>query len=183
MEEDVIMTPIGILMVEHRLIERMIDLIQKHVEAIGRGKKLDLVFFDGVVDFARTYTDDCHHGKEEGILFDRLAMKNLDERDKKLMDGLVLDHIENRKIVNRLDEEKTRFLKGDSDAAGSILSACRSLAEFYPGHIEKEERVFFAHSMEYFSKKEQQEMVRKFWELDKDLLLAKYLKFFDQYDR
>ena len=37
--------------------------------------------------------------------------------------------------------------------------------------------------MEYFSKREQEEMVKKFWEFDKDLLLAKYIKFMDQYER
>ena len=37
--------------------------------------------------------------------------------------------------------------------------------------------------MEYFSKREQDEMLKNFWEFDKDLCLAKYLKFFDPYDR
>jgi len=43
MEEDVLMTPIGVLMVEHRLIERMVSLMEMELERIGRGKKADLV--------------------------------------------------------------------------------------------------------------------------------------------
>jgi len=182
MEQDVMMSPIGILMVEHGLIKRMVDLFQENLEVVGHGNKLDMVFLAGVVNFARTYADDCHHGKE-AILFDKLGMKNLASNDKKLMDELVTEHIQNREIVARLEVGKDRFLNGEFAVAGSIVDAIRSLAEFYPGHIRKEEELFFPHSMEYFNKKEQQEMVKEFWEFDKDLLLAKYLKFFDQYER
>jgi hemerythrin-like domain-containing protein len=183
MEEDLIMTPIGILMVEHRLIERMVALMQRELERFDQGKKPDLMFIDGAIDFAKTYADACHHGKEESILFDRLAMKKLLPEHKKLMDELVLEHIQSRKIITNLEMARESYLKGDPDAVGSILTICRSLAEFYPGHMEKEEGDFFTVSMEYFSKKEGEEMMKRFWQFDKDLLLEKYLKFMDQYER
>jgi len=183
MQEDIIMSPVGVLMLEHRLIERMVELLETHVENITPGKKPDLVFYDGVVDFAKTYTDECHHGKEESILFERLGMKSLTPEHKRLVDELVLDHIQSRKIVSNLEIQRERYLKGEADAAGAIATICRTLAGFYPGHIEKEEKIFFTRSMEYFSKREQDEILKKFWEFDKDLLLAKYLKFFDRYDR
>jgi hemerythrin-like domain-containing protein len=182
MEEDVIMTPIGILMVEHRLIERMVALMQRELEKIEQGKKPDLMFIDGAIDFAKTYADACHHGKEESILFDKLAMKKLLPEHKKLMDELVLEHIQSQKIIANLEMARESYLKGDSDVVGPILTICRSLAEFYPRHMEKEERDFFTASMEYFSKREGEEMVKRFWQFDKDLLLEKYLKFMDQYE-
>ena len=183
MEEDIIMSPIGILMVEHRFIERMVNLLEKELEKTSQGKKADLIFIDGAIDFAKTYADACHHGKEESILFDKLAMKRLLPEHKRIMDELVLDHIQSRKIITNLEMAREEYLKGDSDAVGPILIICNSLAGFYPGHIRKEEEGFFSASMEYFSKREQEEMVKKFWEFDKDLLLAKYLKFMDQYER
>jgi hemerythrin-like domain-containing protein len=183
MDEDIIVTPIGVLMVEHRLIERMVDLMQTELERSGQGKKANLVFIDGAIDFAKTYADACHHGKEESILFAKLAMKKLLPEHKRRMDELVLEHIQSRKIVTNLEMERERYMKGDPEAVGPILTICKSLAEFYPGHMEKEEKDFFIPSMEYFSKREQEEMVKKFWEFDKDLLLEKYLKFMDHYDR
>ena len=44
MQEDIIMSPVGVLMLEHRLIERMVELLETHVENITPGKKPDLVF-------------------------------------------------------------------------------------------------------------------------------------------
>ena len=183
MEEKIIMTPIAILTVEHGFIERMVDLIQRELEKFGQRKKVDLIFIDGAIDFAKNYADLCHHGKEETILFENLSMKRLLPEHKKLLDELVLEHIQNRKIITNLEMARESYMKRDSDALGPILTICKTLVEFYPGHMTKEEKGFFAFSMEYFSRKEQEEMTKKFWEFDKDLLLAKYLKFMDQYDR
>ena len=183
MEEDILMTPIGVLTVEHLLIGRMVNLIHRELEKVGQGKKADLLFIDGAIDFAKTYADACHHGKEEGILFERLGRKRLIAEHKKLMDELVLEHIQNRKIVTNLEMARESHVKGDLDAVKTILTICKSLVEFYPGHMEKEEKHFFTPSMEYLSKREQQEMMKKFWEFDKDLLLERYLKFMERYER
>ena len=56
-------------------------------------------------------------------------------------------------------------------------------AEFHPGHMGKEEKGFFPESIGSFSKREQEELVKRFWEFDKGLLLVKYLKFMDQHER
>ena len=183
MEEDVIMTPVGVLMVEHLLIERMMDLMERKLGGIKPETKPDMVFVDGVMDFAKTYADVCHHGKEERIFFDKLAMKNLLPEHKQVMDELVLEHIQARKIVANLEIAREDFMKGDPGAPQRILTICKSVWQIYPGHMAKEEKVFFPPALEYFSKREQDELMKRFWEFDKNLLLEKYIKFFDQYDR
>ena len=123
MEEDILMTPMGFLMLEHRLIERMVDLMEMELERIDRGKKVDIIFIDGAIDFAKTYADVCHHGKEEGIFFDKLAMKRLMPEHKDLMDELVLDHIESRKIVVNLARlSGFSLLENFFDAGSSVFS-------------------------------------------------------------
>ena len=47
------MMPIGPLMIEHRLIERMIDVMQEHLSVFEKEKKLDLDFLEMAVDFIR----------------------------------------------------------------------------------------------------------------------------------
>ena len=48
------------------------------------------------------------------------------------------------------------------------------LAEFYPKHIEKEDKHFFIPCMNYFSKQEQEGMLNEFWEFDRRLVHEKY---------
>ena len=78
------MQPIGPLMIEHRLIERMFTLMQREWQRITENMAVDPefhfvdpVFIDTAVDFIRTYADRCHHGKEEEILFAALQKKEL----------------------------------------------------------------------------------------------------------
>lgn len=74
--------PIGPLMIEHRLIERMISEMKNETERIRNGEKPDLSFIETAVDFIRTYADACHHGKEEDILFRDLESVQMDDRDE-----------------------------------------------------------------------------------------------------
>jgi len=56
------------LMIEHRLIERMISVIKHSLTQIESTQEVDPVFVDTAVDFIRIYADRTHHGKEEDIL-------------------------------------------------------------------------------------------------------------------
>ncbi|MGD9676204.1 MAG: hemerythrin domain-containing protein, partial [Candidatus Bipolaricaulia bacterium] len=67
----------GPLMIEHRLIERMIALVSHAVAGIQSSGEVDPLFVDLAVDFIRTYADRTHHGKEEDILFRNLDRKGL----------------------------------------------------------------------------------------------------------
>ena len=78
------MLPIGPLMIEHRLIEKMIRLMDREIVRIRENITVspqfafvDSRFIDAAVDFIRTYADQVHHGKEEDILFAALQEKPL----------------------------------------------------------------------------------------------------------
>ncbi len=63
------MKPIGPMMREHRLIERMLRQLGHELDAINTRHTTDPVFIETAVDFFRTYADRTHHGKEEEIYF------------------------------------------------------------------------------------------------------------------
>jgi len=71
------MKPIGPLMREHRLIERMVRLMERELGGISGGKEANPLIIDSAVDFLKTYADRTHHGKEEDILFRALSGKRL----------------------------------------------------------------------------------------------------------
>ena len=76
------MLPIAPLMIEHRLIEKMLAVIQKEIDRGEQQNKINPEFIDLAVDFIRIYADRCHHGKEEDILFRDLRQKALSSRRK-----------------------------------------------------------------------------------------------------
>ena len=170
------MLPIGPLMWEHRLIERLIKLMNAELAVIAKTGKLDLSFVAGATDFLRTYADRCHHGKEEDILFRELAHKDLSERDRTTMQELVEEHGFARATVTSLLRTVDRFAAGDVDSVDEASKLLKDLSEFYPRHIEKEDKHFFRPCMKYFTAIEQQSMLQEFWEFDRKMIHEKYGK-------
>jgi len=168
------MMPIGPLMIEHRLIERMIDVMKEELVLIEKEKKADPEFIEIAVDFISTYADRCHHGKDEDILFRDLGIKKLTDKHKRTMEELIEEHKWGRKVTARLVEANTRYVQGNKEALSAIMDCIKTLIEFYPKHIEKEDRHFFIPCMDYFMEAEKDAMLKEEWEFDKSLIHEKY---------
>jgi hemerythrin-like domain-containing protein len=162
------------LMIEHRLIERMLLLIKDALVQIESIRKVDSEFVDTAVDFIRTYADRTHHGKEEDILFRDLSKRPLSAEDQRVMKELLEEHVFGRQTTKAILEANTRYRNGDESALANILSKLRTLVEFYPKHIEKEDKVFFPASRGYFTNEEDQAILAEFWEFDRKMIHEKY---------
>ncbi len=170
------MKPRGLLMIEHRLIEKMLLVIDKEIIEIRKKGAVDPVFVDTAVDFIRTYADRTHHGKEEDILFKVLESKNLDENDRKMMADLVDEHNRVRKRVREVVAAKERYVGGDKTAVEDIMMGLTWLSEFYPHHIRKEDDAFFPNTEKYFKENELDGLLQAFREFDMSMIHEKYNK-------
>jgi hemerythrin-like domain-containing protein len=164
----------GPLMIEHRLIERMLAIIRQTLSQIRTSNAVDPLFIDTVVDFIRTYADRTHHGKEEDILFRDLETRNLSEADRRIMNELVEEHVFARKTTKELVEANTQYRNGNSSALGVIAGKLETLVNFYPRHIDKEDKVFFPAARAYFTEEEDQAILAEFWEFDRKMIHEKY---------
>jgi hemerythrin-like domain-containing protein len=169
----------GPLMIEHRLIERMLAIIRDTLVKAEKNRKIDPLFVDKAVDFIRTYADRTHHGKEEDILFRALNDKGLSGPDRRLMNELIEEHVFGRSTTKALVAANTRYRNGDPSALADIAAGLRTLAEFYPKHIEKEDKVFFPASRAYFSEAEDQAMLAEFHDFDRQMIHEKYRSLVD----
>jgi len=164
----------GPLMIEHRLIEQMLNIIQSVLERVEQARSIDPYFVDTAVDFIRVYADRTHHGKEEDILFRDLRKKHLSNEDQQVMDELIEDHIFGRNITKALIEANMRYRRGNEAALAEVTAHLKTLVDFYPKHIKKEDAVFFPASRTYFSDEEDQAMLAEFWEFDRKMIHQKY---------
>ena len=164
----------GPLMIEHRLIERMITLIKQKLNRIETTNQIDPLFIDTVVDFIRIYADRTHHGKEEDILFRKLSNKQMLDQDIQIMDELVDEHVLGRKTAKELVEANAQYRMGEKSALAVIVSKLKKLVDFYPKHIEKEDKIFFPAYMKYLSDEEDQLMLKEFYAFDREMIHEKY---------
>ncbi|MBP1737742.1 MAG: hypothetical protein H6Q48_35 [Deltaproteobacteria bacterium] len=168
------MLPIGPLMIEHRLIEKMIKVMKGQLDHVQAGNHLDSSLIETITDFIRAYADRCHHGKEEDILFRELSKKVISSEHKRIIDQLLEDHKLGRKITKTLVEANQKYKQGDQKALPVITDCLHSLVTFYPKHIEKEDKHFFLPIMAYFTKKEKDSMLIEGYEFDSNLLHEEY---------
>jgi len=161
-------------MIEHRLIEKMLAVIQDTLAQVEKTATIDPLFNDIAIDFIRTYADRTHHGKEEDILFRDLNNKDLSDADRRVMNELIEDHVLGRSTTKALDEANKRYRNGDTSALGEIVSCLHTLLDFYPRHIEKEDKIFFPAARAYFSEAEDQAMLAEFQDFDRKIIHEKY---------
>ena len=181
------MLPIGLLMIEHRLIERLIAVMEKHAERIKKDKLTDIDFIDNCVDFIKTYADRCHHGKEEDILFRDLRKKKLSDKHLATLNELIDEHNYVRNLTAKLVDTKNKYFNATTEAEKQILAFeiyghLRQLIDLYPKHLKKEEKEFFLPIMDYFSDKQKEEMLNQFLEFDRKLIHEKYKKIIESYE-
>ena len=174
------MMPIGPMMIEHRLIERMLAVARRELERFSREKYLEPEFIRELVDFIRMYADRCHHGKEEDILFRELGKKELSEEHRATTDELVREHQWARGQTRELEEATERYASGDEEALVTVLARLNALTEFYPKHIAKEDKRYFLPVMRYFSEEEKQAMLQEGFAFDQSLIHEKYRKVVEQ---
>jgi len=168
------MMPVGPLMIEHRLIERMIRVAGAEIIRIENTREVNPEFVDVTVDFIRVYADACHHGKEENILFRDLKLKPLTAELERILQELIEEHRRGREVLARLVKAKERYIRGEHEAVSQIIECMRWLVDFYPTHIEKEDRHFFLPCMGYFTKEEQDAMLGEEMDFDRNFIHARY---------
>jgi hemerythrin-like domain-containing protein len=168
-------------MIEHRLIERLLTLMNREYQRIKDNMDVDPefafvdpVFIDTAVDFIRTYADRCHHGKEEDLLFQALAAKDLSPDLWQTMNELIQEHAWARETTASLVKAKEAYLLEKPGALADLMLHLEELVEFYPQHIEKEDKHFFIPCMAYFSDAEQADLLARMQEFDRQLIHEKY---------
>lgn len=161
------MMPTGPLIIEHRVIRKMIERIRIESGQVAEGKAIEETFIDTAVDFMVTYADRTHLRKEENILFRDLAKKDLSPDDQRIMQELLADHVYSRQTVRELVEAKEQYVAGHMDALKIILEKLDALVSLYPAHMEKEDQFFFPAAMTYLSQSERGAMLEEMRTFDR----------------
>lgn len=133
------MRPTEILSAEHRVIEQVLDCLEKMaIQALELGT-LDFVNARDAVRFLKTFADRCHHGKEEDRLFPLLAQRGIPAQVGPI--AVMLDeHEVGRGFV--------RGMASALEATGEVgvrrfAAAARSFVELLRAHIAKEDNILF----------------------------------------
>lgn len=170
------MREIGVLMAEHRIIEKMVGLLKAEYLRVEQGGAIDDKFIEQAGNFFINYADKIHHGKEEYILFSYLQNKKLSAEHTSILQRLISDHENGRELVSELIGAKEVLKNNKEEARKIVLTNLQKLINLYPEHIRIEDKKFFMPMSKYFSIKEKEEIANKFKQFTADLNKEKYEK-------
>ena len=113
---------------EHRVIERMLAILEAAAVRVDTGQELPTEFFPKLVDFIRNFADRCHHGKEEDNLFPAMEKRGI-PRQAGPIGVMLIEHEQGRAYVRGIDEAGKRFVSGDKTALKAASDNARAYAE------------------------------------------------------
>jgi len=127
---------------EHRLILRMITLLEQNAPRTAAGEYTNWQFFLDGVDFIRNYADRFHHAKEEDVLFAALV-KNGMPRENSPVAAMLMEHDQGRAYVQGMETAVRETLAGLTGRGHTIAENALAYAALLRDHISKEDDILY----------------------------------------
>jgi hemerythrin-like domain-containing protein len=169
-------SPAAVLEAEHRYIQKVVGGIALHVDAIESGQPPDIGLLGEVEEFMRVFADECHHGKEEALLFPALERKGVPPGGCPL-GALKHEHIAGKALVTELAKAVTDSRTGVDVPTEALVACLQGLVALYPTHIWKEDYLLFPMTGKVLSEEEQAGLLVEFDAADEQIGIARYHRF------
>jgi hemerythrin-like domain-containing protein len=153
-------TPTQVLMAEHELILEALDALEQRVAAIREGTPPDRAYMEKAVTFLREFADTCHHGKEENLLFTRMAERGFPTRSGPI--AVMLSEHEAGRAYIRGIADGAATLATDPAAADRIAQNARGYIDLLRAHIGKENTVLFPMADRALTPEDQAHLAKEF---------------------
>lgn len=160
------MNPTEILSSEHRVIEIVLDCLERLAEKARGSRRLDIDSADQAVRFLRTFADACHHQKEEQKLFKALEARGLPGHVGPIS-VMLGEHETGRALLRELDLAISAARAGEQDAAERFAARAGAYVELLRDHIAKEDQVLFPMAEGLLDAATKERLVADFEELER----------------
>ncbi len=131
-----------ILMEEHRVIERVLNALERAAQRAAAGEHVRPAFFINAALFIKNFADGCHHKKEEGVLF-----KAMNEAGMPVEGGpiavMLAEHEQGRAFTREMRAAAEMWEKGDRSARQAVVQNALGYVALLRQHIYKEDNILF----------------------------------------
>ena len=138
MKQDITRTLVN----EHKLILRMLDLLEHNAPLTAAGVYTNYQFYLDGVDFIRNYADRFHHAKEEDVLFTALVANGMPQENSPVA-AMLVEHDQGRAYVRAMEAAARAALAGDSSRNLEIAENALGYLHLLREHIAKEDNILY----------------------------------------
>jgi hemerythrin-like domain-containing protein len=177
------MHPTAILKNEHRVIEQVLNCLEKIAGACAQTEALDADSASQALDFFRHFADCCHHTKEERHLFPLLEERGF-SRDGGPTGVMLAEHDQCRHYCRGMLAAVDGAAAGNADAVLQFVIHARAYVSLLREHIHKEDHCLFPMAEQALSEEDQRDLLESFGEVESDDMgpgtHEKYLRIADE---
>ena len=163
------MKPTDILSDEHRVIEQVLNCLEKMVQRCGQEGRLEKQPAKDAVAFFRNFADRCHHAKEETHLFPAMEAKGY-PREGGPTGVMMHEHELARAHVRAMDQAIEAASAGNALALEQFGRHARDYIGLLREHIEKEDHCLYTMANQAFTEEDQQELLATFAKVETEEL-------------
>jgi len=149
------------LMSEHRVIERVLTVLDTAAQRLEHGQAVRAGFFLDAADFIKGFADGCHHHKEEGVLFESMVDHGM-SRISGPIAVMLADHEQGRSFTRGMREAALKLEAGDASARGAVITNTRGYVSLLRQHIMKEDNILFPMANRVIPPADQPKVVQDF---------------------
>lgn len=162
------MKPSEVLMGEHRVIEAVLECLDRAAADVEKGT-VDGKTFRESLGFFRTFADRCHHHKEEQLLFPALEQHGVPREGGPI--GVMLDeHEYGRRCLQNIEQALEGAERGDGAARRQLVREAHNYSSMLRDHILKEDEVLFPMADAHLTAGEQEQILAGFHGVERDEL-------------
>jgi hemerythrin-like domain-containing protein len=161
------MKPTGELVGEHKAVLIAVQLLEKIADVLANKHDQSEEHLAQLLDFLRVFVDQCHHGKEEEVLFPELERRGV-KREGGPIGVMLMEHEAGRGHVREMSGGLERLRRGESDAVTAIRKHALAYGELLRAHTDKEDHVLFPLADRLVSDDVAASMLERFEEIERD---------------
>ena len=135
-----LLMPTAHLRKDHDLIEKVISAMQITVGLLKDGKKVPESILLPTIDFAKNFTNVCHHSKEEDALFPALGQMGMPTNMGPIR-MMIMEHETTKKIAEKIEEFAKTYL--DAGDPSNLIEGMELYIEHVKAHLWKENNRLF----------------------------------------
>lgn len=154
---------------EHEAIRLMLKIMEAACIKFETEKKVHVADVDEIIDFLKVFGDQCHHGKEEQILFPCLEQAGV-PREGGPIGVMLAEHEQGRSYIRNMSLALTDYEDGFVTGLNALVENYRAYIELLEQHINKENNVLFAMADKILSEETQDKLYEEFEELEENVI-------------
>ena len=154
---------------EHVGVGRMLGIMDAMALRLRAGEPVEPGDLASSIEFLRVFVDQCHHTKEEQLLFPAMRAANLTDAEETII-ILLADHVRGREGAARIADAAQRIAGGEEPATSGLGQAMSEYTRLLHAHIRREENDCFDVADRGLPPAVQDELVEGYERIERDVV-------------